>query len=94
MKRLTTVCEDLRILVSTSTSPGWKLISEELTELAVRMKDSGYSEKLRGEVVRDATLGWERKVQVAEAGQRPTRITESQCVTSDLSQSGLPTLIE
>ena len=35
------------------------------------MKDSGYSEKLRGEVVRDATLGWERKVQVAEAGQRP-----------------------
>ena len=72
VKRWTAVCVGLRILMNTSTSLGWEFRSEELTELAVRMKDSGYNERLRGEVIRDATIGWERKVQAAEAGQRPT----------------------
>ena len=68
VKRLTTVCEGLRILMNTRISLGWQFMSEELTELAARMKDS---ERLRGEVIRDATLGWERKLEAAETGQRP-----------------------
>ena len=70
MKRLTAVCEGPQILMNISTSLGWEFMSEELTELAVRMIDSGYNERLRGEVIRDVTIGWERKAQAAEARQR------------------------
>ena len=48
VKRLTAVCEGLRILLNKSQSLGWQFMAEELTELASRMKDSGYSEKMRG----------------------------------------------
>ena len=70
VKRLTAVCEGPQILMNISTSLGWEIMSEELTELAVRMNDSGYNERLRGEVIRDVTIGWERKAQAAEARQR------------------------
>ena len=40
VKRLTAVCEGLRILLNTSQSLGWQFMAEELTELASRMKDS------------------------------------------------------
>ena len=35
------------------------------------MNNSGYSERLCGEVIRDATIGWERKLEAAETEQRP-----------------------
>ena len=71
VKRLTAVCEGVRFLMNTSISLGWQFMSEELTELAARMKNSGYSERLRGEVIRDVTIGWERKLEAAETAHTP-----------------------
>ena len=71
VKRLTAVSEGPRNLLNTSSSLDWTHRAELLTELAARLKNSGYEEVFRGQVVRDCVVGWERKVEVAEAGGRP-----------------------
>ena len=61
VKRVTAVAEGLRILLNTSASVEWDHRADLLSELAARLRDSGYNEVYRGQVVRDCVLGWERK---------------------------------
>ena len=70
-KMTTAVCEGLRILHNTSSSLGWDFAASELSDLALRLKQSGYSERFRGEVIRSAIIGHERKVERESIGGRP-----------------------
>ena len=70
-KRLTAVNEGLRILRNTSKSLGWKFMADQLSDLALRLMQSGYEEQFRGEVIRDAIVGYERMVAASESGGRP-----------------------
>ena len=71
MKRTVMSQEVIRILRNTKTSLPWSFKAELLTSFAIRMKDSGYSEKVRYEVIRGGVLGYERQVQRDLAGQCP-----------------------
>ena len=70
-KMTTAVCEGLRILQNTSPSLGWDFAANQLSELALRLKHSGYREKFREEVIRCAVIGHERKVERERMGGRP-----------------------
>ena len=40
-------------------------------DLAVRLRDSGYDEVYRGEIISDAVIGYERQVAASERGDKP-----------------------
>ena len=42
-----------------------------MTDLAVRLRDSGYDEVYRGEVIRDAVVGYERQVAASDREEKP-----------------------
>ena len=71
MKRVTLVQEGIRILRNTRRSLGWEVMMEEMTDFAARLRDSGYDEAYRGEVIRDAVVGYERQVAASDRGEKP-----------------------
>ena len=42
-----------------------------MMDLAVRLRDSGYDEVYRGEIISDAVIGYERQVAASERGEKP-----------------------
>ena len=70
MKRVTLVQEGIRILRNTRRTLGWEVMMEEMTDLAARLRDSGYDEVYRGEVIRDAVVGYERQVASSDRGEK------------------------
>ena len=71
MKRVTLVQEEIRILRNTRRTLGWEVMQEEMTDLAVRLRDSGYDEVYRGEIIRDAVIGYERQAAASDRGDKP-----------------------
>ena len=71
VKRITLVQEGIRILRNTRRTLGWELMMEEMTDLAARLRDSGYDEVYRGEIIRDAVVGYERQVEASDKGEKP-----------------------
>ena len=42
-----------------------------LSEFSARLRDSGYNQRYRQEVIQSVLRGWEKMVEEQEAGQRP-----------------------
>ena len=71
MKRTTLSNEVLRILRNTSREAPVEVKTFLLSEFAGRMKDSGYPEKFRKEVIKSGWEGYEKQVSRQETGECP-----------------------
>ena len=71
VKRTTLTQEVIRILRNCRLELPWEEKAAMLTEMSTRMKMSGYCEKFREEVIASGVNGFEKMVQVQEAGGRP-----------------------
>ena len=71
MKRSVLTQEGIRILRNCSEDVPWERIEEHLTDFAVRMKLSGYSERYRHNIIRSAITGWKRQIEQDRNGNRP-----------------------
>jgi hypothetical protein len=49
----------------------WERVAEMLSDLCLRMKESGYPEKYRENVILSALLAWEKMVEMDRTGTRP-----------------------
>ena len=63
--------EVLRILRNTRRTLPWSIKSEMLSQFALRMKDSGYSEQIRQEIIEGGVKGYENQLERALAGVCP-----------------------
>ena len=71
LKTVTAVNEGLRILLNISSSFDRGHRAELLTELAAKLRESGYREVFRGQVIVDCVAGWERKVRESDTRGTP-----------------------
>ena len=71
VKRTTLTQEVIRILRNCRLELPWEEKAAMLSEMSTRMKMSGYCEKFREEVIVSGVNGFEKMVQVQEAGGRP-----------------------
>ena len=71
VKRTTLTQEGIRIMRNTSLELPWEVNADHLSNLSMRMKASGYDEKMRLEVIKSAVTGFEKMVEVEKAGGRP-----------------------
>jgi hypothetical protein len=60
--------EAIRILKNTSMDIPWERVAEMLSDLCLRMKESGYPEKYRENVILSALSAWEK---MDRTGTRP-----------------------
>ena len=71
VKRTTLTQEGIRIMRNTSLELPWEVTADHLSDLSMRIKASGYDEKMRLEVIKSAVTGFEKMVEVEKAGGRP-----------------------
>ena len=71
LNTVTAVNEGLRILLNISSSFDRGHRAELLTELAAKLRESGYREVFRGQVIVDCVAGWERKVRESDTRGTP-----------------------
>ena len=67
----------LRILRNTKLEVPWPEKAAMLSEFSARLRDSGYSQRFRQEVIRSILSGWDRMVKEQEAGRRPINRSRS-----------------
>ena len=70
-KRIVLTQEVIRILRNCCLDLPWNEKAVLLSELSVRMKNSGYSEMFRHQVIDSGLKGFDMMMSVAEAGGRP-----------------------
>ena len=56
----------LRILRNTSLELSWDLKAEMLSEFSERMRDSGYGEKFRYQIIQSILTGWDKMRRMKE----------------------------
>ena len=71
VKRTVLTQEVIRVLRNCRLELPWEEKAKFLTELAVRMKSSGYNEKFRRLVIESGLAGFDKMVAVAASGGRP-----------------------
>ena len=71
VKRTAITQYGLRILRNTKLELEWEIVAELLSEFAERLRDSGYGERFRVEVIRSILEGWRKMVEEQEKGGRP-----------------------
>ena len=71
VKRTTLVQEAIRILKNTSPDVPWKNVEVMLSDFSLRMKQSGYPEKYRENVILSALSAWEKMVELDRTGVKP-----------------------
>ena len=71
VKRTSLTQEVIRILRNCRKELPWEEKAEHLSDLAARMKASGYSEKFRCEIINAGLRGYEKMSQIEESGGRP-----------------------
>ena len=76
LKRQALAQEVIRILRNTRNNLPWALKSAMLTQFSLRMKDSGYSEQVRLEVIKGGVVGYEQQVQRDRNGECLIKKTE------------------
>ena len=77
IKRTTLTQETIRILRNCRRDLPWEEKAAFLTDHSRRMKASGYAEKFREEVIISGIRGFEKMVEVEEAGGRPVNRARS-----------------
>jgi len=70
-KRTVLTQEVLRVLLNRSKLLPWERVVENVNEMVLRMQYSGYSEKLRYEVVNSALKAYETRKKADQGGERP-----------------------
>jgi hypothetical protein len=71
IKRASLTQEAVRILRNCSEDIPWERRAEHLSDLCLRMKMSGYSERYRQTVIQSALKAWERMLEADRTGARP-----------------------
>ena len=71
VKRTALTQYGLRILRNTKPEIEWKLRANMLSEFSERMRDSGYGEKFRMEILSSILRGWDKMTKRQETGGRP-----------------------
>ena len=71
VKRTTLTQETIRILRNCHPDLPWTKKVRHLNELTERMRDSGYNERLRKEVIESGLMGYQKMVDVERNGGRP-----------------------
>ena len=71
VKRSTIIQEAIRILKNTGMEVPWERVVEMLSDLCLRMKESGYPAKYRENVILTALSVWEKMVEMDRSGTRP-----------------------
>ena len=71
VKRTSLTQYGLRILRNTKLEVPWSEKAEMLSEFSARLRDSGYNQRYRQEVIQSVLRGWEKMVEEQEAGRRP-----------------------
>ena len=71
VKRTALAQYGLRILRNTKLEIDWQDKAEMLTTFMRRLRDSGYKQKFRQEILTSILAGWDKMVEEHEAGRRP-----------------------
>ena len=71
VKRTAITQYGLRILRNTKFELEWEIVAELLSEFSERLRDSGYSERFRVEVMKSILEGWRKMVEEQRKGGRP-----------------------
>ena len=71
VKRTSLTQYGLRILRNTKLEVPWSEKAEMLSEFSARLRDSGYNQRYRQEVINSVLSGWDKMVEEQEAGRRP-----------------------
>ena len=71
VKRTTLTQYGLRILRNTSLEISWDIKADMLSEFCERMRDSGYNEVFRSQIIESILKGWDRMVAEQNKGARP-----------------------
>ena len=77
VKRTSLTQYGLRILRNTKLEVPWSTKANMLSEFCARLRDSGYSERFRQQLIESVLRGWERMVGEQEAGRRPINRPQS-----------------
>ena len=73
VKRTSLTQYGLRILCNTKLEVPWSQKADMLSEFCARLRDSGYNQRYRQEVIQSVLRGWEKMVAEQEAGRRPIK---------------------
>ena len=71
VKRTSLTQYGLRILRNTKLEVPWSEKAKMLSEFTARLRDSGYNEKFRQQIIQSILGGWDKMVTEHEAGRRP-----------------------
>ena len=71
VKRTALTQYGLRILRNTKLEVPWSEKAEMLSEFSARLRDSGYTERYRQQLIESVLRGWDKMVVEHEAGRRP-----------------------
>ena len=71
VKRTSITQYGLRILRNTKLELEWEVVAEMLSEFCERLRDSGYSERFRVEVMKSILEGWRKMIEEEKKGGRP-----------------------
>ena len=71
VKRTSLTQYGLRILRNTKLEVPWSEKAAMLSEFAARLRDSGYNEKFRKQIIQSILGGWDKMLAEHEAGRRP-----------------------
>ena len=71
IKRTALTQYGLRILRNTKPGLEWRETAAALSEFSERMRDSGYGEKFRHEIISSILQGWDKMVEAQNSGKRP-----------------------
>ena len=71
VKRTAITQYGLRILRNTKLELEWKVVADLLSEFSERLRDSGYGERFRVEILRSILDGWKKMVEEQKKGGRP-----------------------
>ena len=71
VKRTSLTQYGLRILRNTKLEVPWSEKAAMLSEFSARLRDSGYSERFRQQLIESVLGGWDKMVVEQEAGRRP-----------------------
>ena len=77
VKRTSLTQYGLRILRNTKLEVPWSTKANMLSEFCARLRDSGYSERFRQQLIESVLRGWEKMVGEQEAGRRPINRPQS-----------------
>ena len=71
VKRTALTQYGLRILRNTKLEVPWSEKAAMLSEFSERLRDSGYTERYRTQLIQSVLKGWDKMVEEHKAGRRP-----------------------